>query len=272
MSGSKNHDTNDGTHPLFHHHESVATPGLIHVFFDVAAMEGSAASSSITTSSSQSSKAVAHHGQPLGRMVFKLFQERVPKTVENFRQLCIGAKGQKDFSYAGSSFHRLIKDFMLQGGDFTKHDGTGGKSIYSTTQFADEPNGLLAMRHNRRGVLSMANKGPNTNSSQFFVLFQPQPHLDGKHVVFGELVEGMDVLDRIEKFPTDSGDRPLTKLVIAKCGELVRVKRVFRPLSDSKHDLLREHHVSSKRKKHMLKRLKALQKSHQAKDSATTKS
>lgn len=158
-------------------------------------------------------------GQPAGTLTLELFADVVPKTAENFRALCTGEKGTgksgKPLSFVGSPFHRIIPGFMIQGGDFTRGNGTGGESIYGE-KFADEN---FKLKHTGPGILSMANAGPNTNGSQFFITVAETSWLDGKHVVFGKVVDGMDVLKKMEDQGTQSGQTK-SPVTLSACRQL----------------------------------------------------
>jgi len=156
----------------------------------------------------------------VGRVVFELYADVTPKTCENFRALCTGEKGVgkqgKPLHFKSSAFHRVIPEFMAQGGDFTAGNGTGGESIYGM-KFADEN---FKLKHTKPYLLSMANAGPGTNGSQFFITFAATPWLDGKHVVFGEVVEGQNIIQMMEKNKTGAQDRPIQAITITESGQL----------------------------------------------------
>ncbi|MCJ1284988.1 Peptidyl-prolyl cis-trans isomerase H [Xylographa opegraphella] len=158
-------------------------------------------------------------GEPLGRIKMELFANVTPKTAENFRQFCTGetknAQGRPQ-GYKGCRFHRVIPNFMIQGGDFLNGDGSGSTSVYGTKAFADEN---FTLKHDTPGLLSMANSGPNTNGSQFFITTTPTPFLNNKHVVFGKVVDGMDVVRKIENTRTRA-ERPVSDVVVSMCGEM----------------------------------------------------
>ncbi|XP_015689460.1 peptidyl-prolyl cis-trans isomerase CYP40-like [Oryza brachyantha] len=160
-------------------------------------------------------------GDMEGRIVVELYASVAPRTAENFRALCTGEKGASvatgtPLHYKGSCIHRIVKGFMVQGGDITAGDGTGGESIYGPN-FGDEN---FVLKHERKGMLSMANAGPNTNGSQFFITTTRTPHLDGKHVVFGRVIKGMGVVRSMEHVSVGEADCPTTDIVIVDCGEL----------------------------------------------------
>jgi cyclophilin family peptidyl-prolyl cis-trans isomerase len=167
-----------------------------------------------------------------GRVVFELYTDLTPKTAENFRGLSTGEYGQGKISkrklhYLGCKVHRIVDDFVIQAGDIVFGDGSGGESIYGTKNFPDEN---FTRRHAHAGLLSMANSGKDTNSSQFFVTLKPAPHLDGKHVVFGQVVSGMDVIRAIARVPTDLYEHPRIPVHIFDCGQMSNDG--LRPLKD----------------------------------------
>lgn len=193
-------------------------------------------------------------GLPMGRIIFELFSDICPITCENFRALCTGEKGLgkttgKPLHYKGIVFHRVVKDFMIQGGDFSIGNGTGGESIYGGT-FPDEH---FILQHEKPFLLSMANRGKDTNGSQFFITTQPAPHLDNVHVVFGAVVSGQEVVSHVENLPVDRMSRPLQDAKVVNCGELVlktkskgkKREKKESTMSDSDSDS----HVKTRKKK-----------------------
>ncbi|XP_037078725.1 peptidyl-prolyl cis-trans isomerase G-like [Pollicipes pollicipes] len=200
-------------------------------------------------------------GVPLGRVVFELFSDLCPITAENFRALCTGEKGLgqntgKPLHYQHVKLHRVVKDFMIQGGDFSAGNGTGGESIYGGT-FDDEN---FELEHDQPFLLSMANRGKNTNGSQFFLTTQPAPHLNGVHVVFGHVVSGQEVVTQVESVSTDNKSRPLQDVRIARCGELVLQTKQKEKKKKKKRDRSASSEAeerSKKKKKHDKKEKKA---------------
>lgn len=175
-------------------------------------------------------------GENVGRIVLELFADVVPKTAENFRALCTGEKGigpttGKPLHFKGCPFHRIIKKFMIQGGDFSNQDGTGGESIYGE-KFEDEN---FHYKHDKDFLLSMANAGPNTNGSQFFITTVPTPHLDGKHVVFGQVLKGNGIAKMLENVDSKE-EKPAKPCVIAECGELKDGDELVAPPLDGSGD------------------------------------
>ena len=156
-------------------------------------------------------------GAKVGKVVVELYDDVVPLTARNFRELC------SEGAYRGSAFHRVIPGFVVQGGDYTSGDGTGGRSIWGG-RFKDEN---FRLKHDREGVLSMANAGPNTNGSQFFLTYAKMPHLNGKYTIFGRLIGGQDTLDKMERVPVGPKDRPVTDI------KLLEVEILANPIADA---------------------------------------
>ncbi|KAF6229896.1 hypothetical protein HO133_004233 [Letharia lupina] len=163
---------------------------------------------------------IALGGEPLGRVKMELFANVTPKTAENFRQYCTGENKNpqgRPQGYKGSKFHRVIREFMIQGGDFLNGDGTGSTCIYGTKAFADEN---FQLKHDTPGLLSMANSGKDSNGCQFFITTVPTPFLNNKHVVFGKVIDGMDVVHKVENTRVRGESKPATDVTIAQCGEM----------------------------------------------------
>ena len=176
----------------------------------------------------------------IGRLIIKLYWDDLPRTSNNFFSLCTGEQNYasgpnkgKPLTYKGCIFHRLIKGFMLQGGDFTKGNGQGGLSIYGD-KFEDED---FKYKHTKRGLLSMANAGPNTNGSQFFITFGKCEWIDGKHVVFGEIIEGLEMLDSLESIKVNQADRPSKIIRVIDCGEAPLEYQIPAPISGKIYNL-----------------------------------
>nr|GAT60880.1 predicted protein [Mycena chlorophos] len=187
--------------------------------------------------------------QPLGRVIYELFDEEAPKTCANFKALCTGERGLSSAGiplyYKNSISHRIIANFMLQAGDFTKRNGQGGESIYGPLPFEDE--NLVVI--DAPGLLCMANKGPNTNGSQFFITLRECPHLNGKHTVFGRVIRGYDeVVLKLGDVPVDEKSRPLTPVTITNCGEL-ELRKVARPPSPSSEEGEEDERESRRRRR-----------------------
>jgi len=196
-------------------------------------------------------------GIPVGRVVMQLFADVCPKTVENFRALCTGEKGlgkttDKPLHYQGVHFHRVVKDFMVQAGDFSEGNGKGGESVYGG-QFDDEN---FELKHTEPFLLSMANKGPNTNGSQFFILTAPAPHLDGIHTVFGVVLSGQEVIREIEQLQVDKKARPLQDARIVNCGELVPKKKKVESSADESSSSSDEEERKERKERKRLKKEK----------------
>ena len=188
----------------------------------------------------------------IGRVIFQLYKD-TPLTVENFRALCTGENGygketKSKLHYKGNKFHRIIDGFVLQGGDIENEDGSGGESIYGRS-FADES---FERKHSHAGLLSMANCGADTNASQFFITLKPCPHLDNKHVVFGQVIEGMEVIFECAKVPTDINDKPRVPVYIFDCGELNNKNRII-----NEDDILGS--LMSKKERDRMEKLKRIE-------------
>lgn len=200
-------------------------------------------------------------GLPIGRIVFELYSDVCPKTSENFRALCTGEMGlglstNKPLCYRGIIFHRVVKNFMIQGGDFSVGNGTGGESIYGGT-FKDEN---FIYKHDKPYLLSMANRGKDTNGSQFFITTQPAPHLDNVHVVFGEVISGQEVVSHVEGLPIDRMSRPLQDAKVVNCGELVlKSKHKMKKKEKRRSSVSSQESESEKGKKIKIKKKKWIQ-------------